>query len=212
MNTFFGNDLWDSIRRRELVDDGPECSFIRWIQTELVWDKPTTDEFIKSVPPSDRIDIWVYLREQAMLYDQKERSIDDRLVSIENFLDRKKAAVGFDEAKESVKNVESAKELDPKNLTLIMRETKSARIAGESAERAQEPVGFDFECDGCRQAGRPFRMRFAHHDRNQAIEMARYAGWIIRGTGQYGPDDCPDCKKKLEAACGRKIRGDGGWA
>jgi len=71
----------------------------------------------------------------------------------------------------------------------------------------EEPLGFDFKCDSCKTIA-----RIRHHDKKEAIEIARNIGWLIRGTGEFGPDDCPICKKNLEAACGRKIRSDGGYA
>lgn len=69
-----------------------------------------------------------------------------------------------------------------------------------------EPVGFDFKCDSCGMSA-----RVEHHDQQEAIAIARSVGWLIRGSNQTGPDDCPICKKKLEQKCGRKIRGDGSF-
>ncbi len=67
--------------------------------------------------------------------------------------------------------------------------------------------GFTMKCNDC-----SFEQFIPHFEKQRAIEIARDAGWLIRGTGEFGPDSCPQCKYALELLVERKIRGDGGYA
>ena len=67
-------------------------------------------------------------------------------------------------------------------------------------------TGYIFKCDNCGKEA-----HIDHYDLNEAIDIIRAHGWLIRGVNQTGPDDCQQCKAALESACRRKIRGDGSF-